>query len=182
VFRREGQFWTLTFGGATVRMKHAKGLDDLARLLREPGRAHHVLDLAGAGSRRAGTPPTVIASGDLGELLDAQARGEYRRRLAELDDELADAEACADLARAEKARAEHDFLAAELSAALGLSGRPRRAGDPVERARKAVSGRIRLSIGRIEHEHPALGHHLRHAVATGTYCVYDPEVPTVWDL
>jgi hypothetical protein len=177
-FRREGQFWALSFDGRTVHMRHAKGLDDLARLLGEPGRERHVLDLAGGVA--GGSPVGDQAGGDLGTLLDDRARDDYRRRLADLDDELADAEACADIARVEKARTERDFLVAELSAALGLGGRPRRAGDPAERARKAVSGRIRLAIDRIEHEHPALGRHLRHAVRTGTYCVYDPEVPTAW--
>jgi predicted ATPase len=178
VFRRDGQFWTLAFEGRTVRMKHAKGVEDLARLLADPGRELHVLDLARGG--------TIETSGDgdaadLGELLDATARAEYRRRLAELAEELADAEACVDPERANKARDEHDFLARELSAALGLGGRPRRAGDPAERARKAVSGRIRLTIGRIEQELPTLGRHLRYAVRTGTYCAYEPETPTVWE-
>lgn len=182
LFRHDGPFWTLTYGDKAVRIKDAKGLRDLARLLAEPGRELHVLDLArGTGeSGAAGAGRAAMAGGDLGELLDARARAEYRRRLAELDDELQDAEACADRVRAERAREEHDFLAAELSAALGLGGRPRRAGDPVERARKAISGRIRLTIGRIEHEHVALGRHLRNAVRTGTYCVDEPENATTW--
>ena len=166
MFRRDGQFWTLSFRGRTVRMKDAKGLHDLAWLVSEPAREVHVLDLAGARSDPTG--PTVSGVGDLGELLDTRARAEYRRRLAELEDEVADAERCNDLARAERAGAERDFIAAELAAALGLDGRPRRAGDPAERARKAVTARIRLTIGRIDREHPDLGRHLANSVRTGT--------------
>jgi tetratricopeptide (TPR) repeat protein len=183
VFHRDGSFWTLAYRQETVRIRDAKGLRDLARLLAEPRREFHVLDLAGRGGAPVGSGGADHddhAGGDLGELLDARARAEYRRRLAELDDELEDAEACADPVRAERARDERDFLLAELSSALGLGGRPRRTGDPVERARKAVSGRIRLTIGRIEHEHAALGRHLRNAVRTGTYCAYEPETPTTW--
>jgi hypothetical protein len=135
----------------------------------------HVLDLVGA-------PPATRHESDLGEVLDARARAEYRRRLAELDDELAEAEAHADRGRLEKARAERDFLVHELAAAVGLGGRPRKAGDPLERARKAVSGRIRMAIGRIDREHPALGRHLDASVRTGTYCTYDPELATTWQL
>ena len=102
MFRRDGQFWTLSFRGRTVRMKDAKGLHDLARLVSEPGREMHVLDLA--GTRADPTGPTVRGAGDLGELLDTRARAEYRRRLAELEDEVADAERCNDLARAEQGR------------------------------------------------------------------------------
>lgn len=176
VFRRDGQFWTLTFVGETIRMRDAKGLADLARLVAEPGRELHVLELAGA---RGDAGPAALG-GDLGELLDARARSEYRRRLEELDEELADAEAHSDAARLERAQTERDFLAAELAGALGLKGRPRRVGDPVERARKAVTGRIRLAIGRIDAEHPALARHLSNAVRTGTFCVYNPESPQTW--
>ena len=140
----------------------------------------HVLDLA--GSRSDPTGPTLVGVGDLGELLDTRARAEYRRCLAELEDEVADAERCNDLARAERAGAERDFIAAELAAALGLDGRPRRAGDPAERARKAVTARIRLTIGRIEREHSDLGRHLANSVRTGTTCSYQPETPIHWSV
>ncbi len=179
-FRREGQFWTLTYRGRTVRMKDAKGLHDLARLIADLGREIHVYDLAGVSFDAAGA--AVRAGGDLGELLDARARAEYRRRLAELDDELADADRCAVVGRAEKAAAERDFITAELAAALGFGGRSRRVADPVERARKAVTARIRLCIGRIEAEHPELARHLTNAVHTGTTCSYRPEIPTAWTL
>lgn len=116
----------------------------------------------------------------MGELLDARARAEYRRRIVELEDDLADAEACADIARADRARAERDFIAAELRAALGLAGKPRKAGDPAERARKAVTGRIRLTIGRIGSDHPELARHLDNAVRTGTFCSYRPSEDILW--
>ena len=178
-FRREGQFWTLGYRGRTIRVKDTKGLRDLDRLLAHPGVELHVLDLAGGPGERSGRGRP--GGGDLGELLDAQARAEYRRRVGELDRELDDAEAVGDADRAERARRERDFIAAELAAALGLGGRPRRSGDPAERARKAVTGRIRLTIGRIEDDHPELARHLANSVRTGTYCVYEPEAVTHWE-
>jgi hypothetical protein len=45
VFRREGHFWTLVYGGKTVRVKDAKGLRDIARLLARHDEAVHVADL-----------------------------------------------------------------------------------------------------------------------------------------
>ncbi len=177
VFRREGQFWTLSYRGRTIRMKDAKGLHDLARLLAQPDQEVHVLDLIAAPGR-----VPAGRGGDLGELLDARARAEYRRRLAELESELAEAESHADLTRAERARDERAFIAGELSAALGVGGRPRRSGDPVERARKAVTGRIRLTIGRIDGEHAELARHLANSVQTGTYCVYRPEGAVGWSV
>ena len=70
----------------------------------------------------------------------------------------------------------------ELSAAYGLGGRPRRAGDPAERARTAVTARIRAAIAGIEALHPELGRHLRLSVRTGTLCVYEPDRPVPWTL
>jgi hypothetical protein len=181
-FRFDGGVWTLAYGGRTVHLGDSKGLRDLARLLGEPGRELHVLDLAGPSAALGphGRGPAV-PRGDLGEVLDARARAAYRQRLADLDDELADAEHDADPVRAERARTERDLIAHELAAALGLGGRPRRSGDPSERARKAVTGRIRLAIGRIGDHHPELARHLTNSVRTGTYCVYRPEHPTSWD-
>ena len=85
-----------------------------------------------------------------------------------------------DTERAARAREERDFLAAELAGALGLGGRERRLADPSERARKAVTMRIRNSIGRIAKVHPQLARHLGKSVRTGTFCSYEPEAPMEW--
>src|SRR5262245_56331370 len=52
--------------------------------------------------------------------------------------------------------------------------------EAVERARKAVTNRIRETLLRIAGLHQALGLHLRNAVHTGTHCTYSPERPTRW--
>ncbi|MGH7820030.1 MAG: hypothetical protein ACREQ9_09665, partial [Candidatus Binatia bacterium] len=52
----------------------------------------------------------------------------------------------------------------------------------VERARKAVSWRIRHEIARIESIHPALSRHLRRSIRTGRFCCYAPEEPIVWEI
>jgi hypothetical protein len=49
VFRREGEYWTIRYEGQVVRLRHAKGLLYLERLLRKPGRNVHVTELAGHG-------------------------------------------------------------------------------------------------------------------------------------
>ena len=120
--------------------------------------------------------------GDLGEVLDAQARESYRRRIRDLDEDIADAESLGDDERAARSRVERDRIVEGLSAAYGLAGKPRRSGDPAERARTTVTARIRDAITRIDREHPDLGRHLRWAVRTGTLCVYDPEEVPAWSL
>ena len=45
-FRREGEYWTVRYNGSVARLKDAKGLRYLARLLADPGREFHAVDLA----------------------------------------------------------------------------------------------------------------------------------------
>lgn len=72
------------------------------------------------------------------------------------------------------------MFADQLAAAIGLGGRPRIAGDPADRARKAVTMRIRAAVRAIEAQDAALARHLRNAVRTGRLCSYEPEAPVTW--
>jgi hypothetical protein len=99
-----------------------------------------------------------------------------------LQREIDEADAAHDLARAERAREELDQIVELVSGALGLGGRSRALGSVAERARSAVTWRIRNGIKKISKAHPRLGRHLENAVRTGTFCVYEPEAPIEWAL
>jgi tetratricopeptide (TPR) repeat protein len=188
VFRRDGDYWTLVFGGSTVHVRDLKGLRYLARLLGEPSRELHVLDLVAAETNGValadGAAARPAAFGDAGEMLDARAKAAYRRRLAEIEEDIEEAHASGDAAREAQADLERDFLIRELSRAVGLSGRGRRAGDASERARAAVTRAVRQAMARIDEQLPELGEHLDRTIRTGTYCSYqpDPRAPADWDL
>ena len=171
VFRPDGGVWTLTFDDITIHLRDAKGLRDLAVLLASPGVDVHVAELLGSTDR-----------GGADAVLDDAARDAYRRRLSELEADVTEAEAAHDGERAARAKAERDVLVDELSAALGIGGRARTLGDPTERARKAVSARIRDAMGRIADQHTALGEHLQASIATGAFCSYRPRHPVAWEL
>ena len=113
-------------------------------------------------------------------ILDEKARSTLKARLRDLQGELAEAEDLNDIGRAERLRTEMDHILATLSAALGLGGRRRKLGDLSEKARTAVTWRIRHALRRIESAHPALGRHLANSVRTGTFCAYRPETPISW--
>jgi hypothetical protein len=74
-----------------------------------------------------------------------------------------------------------DAIASELAASLGLAGRPRTAGDPAERARRAVAQRIHNAIKRLQTAHPKLAAHLDRSIQTGRLH-YRPERPVDWPL
>jgi predicted ATPase len=166
---RDGEVWVCECGTQTFRLRDSRGMQMLARLVATPGQEIHVLDLMGSGG--AGQP---LDGGDAGELLDERSRREYRRRLAELREELEEAETLCDLAAAEAAREEMEQLNAELSRAFGLGGRARRAGSNVERARVNVQRRLKHALERISRECPSAGKHLDWAVRTGSFCSYQP--------
>ena len=99
-------------------------------------------------SRSTSSPARPAASGTRGSSWPTAPRSTaYRRRLVELEDERADAEAMHDPARAERAATERDALVDELAAVTGLGGRARRAGSDAERMRKAIGNRIRQAHG-----------------------------------
>jgi hypothetical protein len=178
LFRRAGASWTITWGGRTARLADAKGMRDLAVLLSRPGQpvpAAELVALAGGG-RRARADLALGADA----VLDDQARQAYRRRLRELEGAVAEAEDQGDPQRAEEARSERDAIAHELAAALGLGGRGRALGDPSERARKAVTERIRYTMARIARVHPELAGHLEATITTGSSCAYAPAEPVTW--
>lgn len=161
--RREGGVWVIEHGGVTVHVKESKGMHMLARLVEDPGRELHVLELAGGAD-----------GGDAGELIDARARDAYRARVRALREEIEEASAWNDAGRRERAEGELAAIEAELARALGLGGRARRAGAAVERARVNVQRRLRSAIERVAEASPALGKHLSRSVRTGTYCAYEP--------
>lgn len=171
-FRRDGPLWTLAFGGLCVQVTHQKGFVDLAHLLSRPGTELHCLELADRPMESGGNVP----------VLDDRARRELKSRVRELQQEIDDAAAAHDSARADGAREELDQIVEHLSGALGLGGRARQLGSPTERARSAVTWRIRNAIKKTASVHPRLGRHLDNSVRTGTFCVYEPETPVDWAL
>jgi predicted ATPase len=204
VFRKEGEFWTVAYGGNAFRLRDTRGLGYLAHLLRHPGVEFHVLDLFGgiAGQReedesnqsvhglsrgvedldKAGIHITGL--GDAGEMLDDQAKVAYRRRLSELREELEGAKELGNVERAEKAEEEIDALTSELSRAVGLGGRNRRAASASERARQTITKTIKSVAERIAQSDAQLADILSRCIRTGTFCSYrpDPDFPIAWEF
>src|SRR5437016_1479248 len=206
LLRKEGEYWTVGYGGRVFRLKDTKGLAYLAPLLRSSGAQFHALDLASdtggdSESREdeknrfaAALPQSdqelentgihVGGLGDAGEVLDERAKAAYRGRLAELRAEVAEAKRLDQFARAEQAEEEIAALLAELSRAVGLGGRDRRAASAAERARQSVTRALKTVVKRIAEQEPALGAVFVHCIKTGTCCSYtpDPGFPITWEV
>jgi pimeloyl-ACP methyl ester carboxylesterase len=190
VFRREGDYWTVSWQGNVVRLKHAKGLHYIAYLLAHPGRQVLASDLAAAGTargnERAWIDPggTAADLGDAGALLDAKAREQYRRRIGDLREELAEAVRFNDTLRAARLRSELEALRDQIAGAVGLGGRHRKAASHSERARLMVTKAIKAALAKIRVRDAALARYLAASIKTGHCCVYDPGPlpPVSWQL
>jgi hypothetical protein len=178
-FRRTDEVWTLRFAGREVRVPDAKGLRDLHLLLGSPGaEIPAVRLLAPEGGE------TVVAARRPGgdPVLDETAKSAYRRRLDHLDAEIDEATSLGNDRLAAKLDREREALLAELRTAAGLGGRTRRLGDETERARKAVTARIRDTLRKLADSHPQLAEHLNERVTTGSSCRYAPAPDIRWRL
>lgn len=168
---RGGGLCEIEFAGKRVVVADGKGCADLALLLSSPQERIHCMELAGR-----------LVEGDSGEAMDARARAACQRRIQDLQAEIAEAERHNDFARTERLGEELDAVIEQLSAAVGLGGRGRKLGDPTEKARTAVTWRIRSAIRKIAEAHPPLGRHLEASIRTGAFCAYQPETSVRWTV
>ena len=172
--RPEGGVWHIEFNGTNVHVPDLKGLWHLRELVSRPRTYVPALTLIGGASEEP------IPAGDTGPAIDREALRQYRRRLAELDDELDDAVVHGDAGREAKCHSERDALIAELKRATGLGGRPRRTGSPAEKARLNVTRTIRHAITDLSTRVPELAEHLDESIVTGVSCCYEPLTDVVW--
>src|SRR6266700_1630226 len=164
---RVGRKWRLVLRNRSVMVDDSIGMAHLAVLIANPRQEIQAADLV-AGL--AGLSGTAGEAGTAQRVLDHEAIAEYRRRLKRLDTEIDELEPD----RARQARAERDWLVAQLSSAAGFGGRTRAFPDQSERARVAVGKAIRRALARITEADAVIGEHLRQTVHTGVRCSYWP--------
>lgn len=172
LFRGTGDIWRVSFRGREVELPRTRGLGDIAYLLARPNESVSVMELAGEGGHLS------VARGE--PVFDERARRDIRERLRALEAEIDVAEMTGDGARAGEAREKRQALAEAVVRDLGLGGRSRQFDDPLERARKTVSKRIRRAIGSVGEVHPELGRHLDRSIDTGAWCAYRPSDSIDW--
>jgi hypothetical protein len=191
--QRAGEFWSFEFEGEVIHLRDSKGLRDIFHLLQHPGKTVSALELMDArdlrylacrprhldartleaDGLRVWRPSDIVRS-------DARAIREYAERVGELQREIDDAGQVSDLGRVERCQGELEFLQQEIDNGRGFPTRD--SASPWERARKAVSKRIRKEIRTIATHHPRLGTHLEESIQTGSACSYIPREPAEWSF
>lgn len=169
----EGETMLLVFQGYNIRLKNTKGLWDLSRLLEHPDEEIHCMELMGSQQ---------VKEEVKNPLTDEKSKIAYRHRLQELKADIEEAEELQDSNRIKALNEEYQALVDHLSEVLSLGGKTRVAGSHTEKARTAVTWRIRDSIKKILAVNEQLGKHLQNSINTGTFCSYKPEIPVKWDI
>jgi TolB-like protein/Tfp pilus assembly protein PilF len=172
LFQFNNGIWEMVYESQKVMINDAKGFHDLHKLLSEPNRELNCLDLMGA----------VVDEQHGAELIDDTAKRSYRKRVTELQAAMEEADAQNNTVELDSLRSEYETLLAHLSASMGLSGRSRASGATLDKARSAVTWRIRAAIKKIGGVHPGLAKYLTNTIKTGSYCSYQPDRQIDWVL
>ena len=165
---RAGRQWRITAGNRTALVADSIGMLHLAVLIANPRREIRAADLVAGLASLAGAPGDAAVPH---HVLDREAISEYTNRLKQLGAEI---ESAGDEDQAARARAERDWITAQLAGAAGFAGRVRSFPDQGERARVAVGKAIRRALAHIAEADPVVGEHLRQTVHTGMRCSYWP--------
>jgi len=169
VCTRSGRRWRIELQGRSAVVDDMVGIRHLATLVANPGVEIPALDLAEPDRAEPAHHESAPQ-----QVLDDVALRQYRARLRELAEEVAEAKALGDDDRVAALRAEADWLLHEVEANTGLGGRPRHFADNSERARIAVGKAIRRALERISAADAVIGVELRARVETGMRCCYRP--------
>ena len=156
----------ISVGERFVVVRPTVGTRYLAELTNNPGRPISSVALV-SGHHDAHVRPRSEP------VLDDVAKAQYRARIDELRAEIDDADLCADLERASRARLEMDELLEQLSRLAGLGGATRSFVDDRERARVSVRKAITRALDAIAKADPEIARELEARVVTGTQCLFD---------
>ena len=173
LFLFQNHYWIIRYHGHAASLRSTLGLHYLAVLFRHPGREFHVRDLVGRPMEVSTTAAAVVAdelvtAGFYAGLpvLDARAKAEYKRRIAELRQDLKQAERLNDPQQKITIQEELDAIADYLASSLGLGNRDRTASSASERARSAVTKCIKRAVQEIAKAIPSLGYQLAASIKT----------------
>jgi tetratricopeptide (TPR) repeat protein len=172
IFMQKGEMWHLSFLEQSTILKDAKGFHDLSKLLSNPNKEFHCMEMMGSNMSENVTEIVI----------DQKAKADYEKKIKRLLIQIEDAQEFNNTEQIEKLQMEYNTLLDHLSASLGMGRKPRAKGSSVEKARSAITWRIRNVIKKIKTSHPKLAMHLSKSINTGTFCSYHPEVHIDWEL
>lgn len=170
VFQLHEDVWRIKYLGKTIYLSNSKGLADMAYLLKHPGQEIKAEELLGSRLRQAAV-----------DVIDKEALLSIKQRLEEIESLLVDS-IDYESSRVESLRREYDQLTKYLTSSIDKKGRIRIKGSNSDKARSAVTQRIKSALKKIEKAHPDLFTHFTFCIKTGSYCCYKPDKDMKWSF
>jgi hypothetical protein len=181
VFRQYGSRWQMRFqGGEAVPLNRQKGTEYLATLLSLPYQSISVLDLCANGVMDEQTRAAMEAGGF--EVVDYQFVLQFRERLGEIENEIAETQEYNDIERTAWLRAEKERFLKQPKGMIGPNGKVYRTQDPLKKPRDAVTKAIRRTIQNIRRAGmDNFADHLEKYIITGNEMIYSPLEGICWE-
>jgi len=192
LFAKRGE-WLCRFSGKDVTLNgKLQGPAFIRRLMMTPHQEVHVEQLwkevFGTGkenfaqieSGAEGEWDSFLSSGD--DVLDAEGKADYQKRLLQLNRERAEAESANDDAWLERIDGETEAISTQLDKSVDGKGRARKVGDEQDRLRKRISRNITFFLNKIQKEHRELSDHLEQSVVLGEHMSYRPNKKVEWSF
>ncbi len=194
VFRKTGDYWTVVYTNRQIALKDTKGMSLIAYLLSHPHREYDPLELRRLVDGTTAEPSTAGSAASIrrhqftstdefaGEqLMDGEYREHVRQLIGQADVAVAEAERDGDPERIRLAKAERQKLFEVTAGELhSRDGPVRRFRDDSQRARDALSKRVRRVLADIRKSHPTLHTHLANCLTLGTVFSYKPDRDLHW--
>ena len=170
LFQQQEHTWKVRYLGKEAHLPHSKGMVDISNLLMRAGEEIKAEELLGGQISQASV-----------KIIDKEALLSVKRRLEEIETLLVDA-LDEDTYETESLKREYDQLTQYINSAVDKKGRIRIKGSTSDKARSAVTQRIKSALKKIEKAHPELYKHLDVTIKTGTYCSYKPDKDMYWNF
>lgn len=178
VFVKRGAMWWAGVNGDVRPIKSSKGLEYIAYALARSGQPLVHIDVFDGVNPQEQFEKT-IGDDPLATTTQIQA---VKRRYAQLQEDLSDAEEDGLNERAETIREELEQLEDCMSSIVGLGGRSRLIPDRNRRAKESVTRAIKRTLEQLKAFHPTLCEHLKKYLRVTPLLVYQPDTPIDWEL
>jgi len=187
-FIRCGDYWRVQFGSHETIVKHSKGMEYIASLLRYPhleitsreieaGYAviEEAIQRVVDGSDSQIRPEPVF-------MIDQKTVNNCKGQLETLNQQIKKAEEEENEDLINSLMREKEQIEAYLNPALAIGGGKRKADDQLEKSRKRTSKAIREAIRNIEKYDASCALHLQQSIQFGGRLTYSPETLPEWTL
>ena len=175
-FRLDGENYQICFNGKRFSLSNSVGLWYVREFLTHPSAMFDPVELESA---RTGVNARSSNS-STGESFDPEARRQYARQLAEIDEEIAEATSFNDIGRLEKLQNDRQGILDYVAKATRKGGKARVATD-ASKARKNIRQQVNRDLDRIRTFCPELAEHLRVAFLSDAMC-YQPDHDPRWQF